>query len=364
MNLAAKPWLKMTGRIISEYHILIITVIILALTFIYYTWECSTPITKHWLSWFDPIIIFEYKYDVNGILFYIPLFYAALIYWWRGVLIVWLVSMAIILQHIVYFSPDNASLTVNIFNLLVPLVVVIIIALELRWREQQRKIVAEREAERQTYMQQIFEAQEGERYHIARELHDDTTQTLLVIANRAQSLLNDAGSQLSPQVKEQTESIRDAILQVSEEMRRLSLNLRPDLLDSMGLLPALRWLVERLEQEDKINAQMVVSGVARQLPHEREVIIFRFVQEALSNIRRHSEATKAVVNLEFDQETVIIKIQDNGKGFELPEKIGEFTSEGKLGVVGMQERAGFLGGNFKINTAPNKGTTVSIEFKV
>jgi two-component system sensor histidine kinase DegS len=272
--------------------------------------------------------------------------------------------MAIILQHIVYFSPDNASLTVNIFNLLVPLVVVIIIALELRWREQQRKIVAEREAERQTYMQQIFEAQEGERYHIARELHDDTTQTLLVIANRAQSLLNDAGSQLSPQVKEQTESIRDAILQVSEEMRRLSLNLRPDLLDSMGLLPALRWLVERLEQEDKINAQMVVSGVARQLPHEREVIIFRFVQEALSNIRRHSEATKAVVNLEFDQETVIIKIQDNGKGFELPEKIGEFTSEGKLGVVGMQERAGFLGGNFKINTAPNKGTTVSIEFKV
>jgi hypothetical protein len=74
----------------------------------------------------------EYKYDLNGILFYIPLFNAALIYWWRGVLIVWLVSMAIILQHIVYFSPDNASLTVNIFNLLVPLVVVIIIALKLR----------------------------------------------------------------------------------------------------------------------------------------------------------------------------------------------------------------------------------------
>jgi two-component system sensor histidine kinase DegS len=217
------------------------------------------------------------------------------------------------------------------------------------------------EKERQVYMSQIFKAQEDERRRIARELHDDTIQELLVIANRAQTLVSGDGNETTVGMRERAEWIRDAILHLLENLRRLSLDLRPSVLDDIGLVPALRLMVDHLNQEDEINTKMVVQGTEKKLRPEAEVTIFRIVQEALNNVRRHAKATEAVVALKFAPECLEIMVKDNGKGFSLNETIRNLTAEGKLGLIGMQQRAQLINSTFNIYSQPGKGTLVSIE---
>ncbi len=360
MNPVMKFRSRGTGRIARNPHFWAIILISLALGVIYYG---TTVLVDAKFPWFIDFVIFEIRYDLHGSLFFIPFLYAAIVFWWRGALITWLCSFIVMLPPMVYLSFTTPSLVRNIFFALAPLMVVLLIILELRWRERERETLAERETERQTYMSQIFRAQEDERQRIAQELHDDTTQTLLVIANRAQSLVSDDAIKAAPEAREQAEWIRDTVLQVSENVRRLSLDLRPSILDNIGLVPALRWLVDRLNQENGIDTRIVVKGAKRKPPPGTDVIIFRIVQEALSNIRRHSEATKVWVALEFVPEFFRITVQDNGRGFPLPETMAKLTTEGKLGLIGMQQRAKFLDGTVKIHSEPGKGTSVSLEVK-
>ena len=135
-----------------------------------------------------------------------------------------------------------SSLMTNITALLMPFLVVSIVAFELKWRRKDRKIFAEREVERQVYIAKVLESQENERRRIAQELHDDTIQTLLVIANRAEALIP-SGDDGIGEVRRNAEWIRDTTLEAVEGLRRASLDLRPSILDDLGLVPALRWLV-------------------------------------------------------------------------------------------------------------------------
>jgi len=359
------PWLRETDKSLYNPRLITLVIIVAGLTALYYVYF-YTDIDAYgdWREWLWHLEVFEFRNDLNGGLFYLPFLYAALMFWWRGVLITWLVSMVLMLPHIIDYSSDIASLLSNIFFLLVPLMIVSFISLEMKWREKERSTLAEREGDRQVYMSQIFKAQENERQRIAQELHDDTTQSLLVIANRVQSLVADECIGNHPHLKENAEWVRDAILSVSEDMRRLSLDLRPAILDNLGLIPALRWLVNRLMQEGEIDAKIVIRGDDRKLNLETEVIIFRIVQEALNNIRRHSGATKAVVVFEFAPDTIRLKVRDNGKGFHLPQTIGNLPSRGKLGIIGMLQRSKLLNGTFDISSEPGKGTTVVIEAKI
>ncbi len=341
-------------RMIHSIHFWIIITLMLALTLVYYTF-------KDWFPWFFSFFVFEYKNDIVGSLFLIPFIYASLVFWWRGSLIVWLLSAAAMLPCVMYYSFSLEKLMINVVLSLVPLMIVIIIALEQKWRETQKRILAEREEERQIYMSQIFKTQENERQRIAQELHDGTMQELLVIANRAQVLVSGDGNETTVEKRERAEWVRDAILQVLEDVRRLSLDLRPSVLDDIGLVPALRWLTDHLDQDGGINTQVVVHGAERKLSSETEVTIFRIVQEALNNARRHSKATEAVVTLEFAPESLEITVQDNGDGFSLRETSGKLATEGKLGLIGMQQRAKFLNSTFNIYSQPGKGTLVSIE---
>jgi signal transduction histidine kinase len=103
------------------------------------------------------------------------------------------------------------------------------------------------------------------------------------------------------------------------------------------------------------------SGSERRLPTEVEVILFRIAQEALSNVRRHSKATSAEVKVEFEDNKARIIVKDDGKGFAMPETMGNMVKEGRLGLVGMQERIQLLNGSLKIQSEPGKGTTVMVE---
>ena len=358
------------ARVVHNPHFWLIVFLTCAITGFYiFAYYARTAPISDLTPFIRRLIYFEIVNKIHGSLFFIPFVYAAIAFWWRGAVIVWLLATAAILPWILYVSMNPESFVRNTLFTFIPSMLVLLILFQIKWRENQRKIAAEREAQRRVYLSQVFSAQEDERQRIARELHDDTTQSLLVIANRAQSLLADdscqaLGCEQSREARSETEWIRDQILKVSEGVRRLSLDLRPSILDNMGLVPAVRWLTANLNQENGTDAQISVKGGNRRLMPENDVVIFRIIQEALSNVRRHARASKVVVTLEFTPATLKITVRDNGAGFHVPERIGHFTAEGKLGMIGMQQRVQFLGGTLAIRSHPGKGTSVSAEVRV
>jgi two-component system sensor histidine kinase DegS len=314
-----------------------------------------------WLWYLD---IFEFRTQFHGLLFCIPLIYTAIIFWWRGVLIMWLISVALTMPLAIQYRPFPFQVLINIFYLCIPLLIVSFITLELNWRNKEQRSLLEREKERQTYVAQIFKAQEDERKRLAQELHDDTIHSLLVIASRVENMANDGGIHTEERIKKESGVIRSEILRVSDDLRRLTLDLRPGILDNIGFIPALRWLVDRLNQEGQVNTRMIIKGEERKVPHGTDVILFRIVQEALNNTRMHAKATEATVTVEFDAESTKITIYDNGKGFALPKRINALASKGKLGLIGIQERMRSIKGTCYIQSKPEQGTSISIEFKI
>ena len=141
-------------------------------------------------------------------------------------------------------------------------------------------------------MQKVSEAQEAERKRIARELHDETAQSLVVILRDLDDLAS-GNSRLS------AKDIREEVRKVLEGVRRFSQELRPSILDDLGLIPALNWLTSDLTKNFGITVDSEVIGNQRQLPQETELMLFRITQEALTNVRKHSKATKASVKVDF-----------------------------------------------------------------
>lgn len=209
------------------------------------------------------------------------------------------------------------------------------------------------------YLRQVTRAQEEERKRIARELHDDTAQELVALSRRLDGLISSA--KLSTQDIASLEELRQQTDNILDGVRRFSQDLRPSILDDLGLVPALEWLTSDLSNHFGIAIGMGLFGSAHRFPPETELVLFRIAQEALRNVCKHSEASRAWVTLEFGEDKTILTIKDNGKGFAIPESIGDLASAGKLGLAGMQERARLLNGSFKVESELGKGTTVSVE---
>jgi PAS domain S-box-containing protein len=210
------------------------------------------------------------------------------------------------------------------------------------------------------YLREITRAQEEERKRIARELHDSTAQNLIALMHKLENLLNDKGKLPIRQVKELWglyENLRDVL----QEVRRYSRDLRPSILDDLGLAPALEWLTGELQNNYGIESNLKVVGLDRRLPPEAELLLFRIVQESLMNVAKHARASKAQVEVELNDKRVRVTVSDNGVGFQPPEIMGNLLYTGKLGLAGMQERVQLLGGKLKIDSTPGKGTTVRVE---
>jgi two-component system, NarL family, sensor histidine kinase DegS len=357
--LPTKLGLNKASKILINPHLWLLLALIIIIAIPYYFDFTSL---RNRAEWIWQLRIIEYVCHINGILIVLPLIYAALVFGWIGALVVWGFSFSVVFPSIIYFSNGLTSLLNNILLLVVPIIIIILVMLIMKWGQRERQIYRDREAERQTYMQQVLQAQEDERKSIASELHDGTIQTLFVLSNDIQGLLEDNNG-FSPAVNNQMESFRDTVTRMSEDLRRLCVKLRPSILDNIGLMEALRWLVDNINGKN-IQAQLLVYGDNRKLGSSIEVMIFRFVQEALSNVKKHSGATKVTVEMNFAADAIKICIVDNGKGFTVPKPIGKFALERKLGLLDMQERANLLNGNFDINSRPGEGTVISLELKV
>lgn len=213
------------------------------------------------------------------------------------------------------------------------------------------------------YLRQITQAQEEERKRIARELHDDTAQSLFAISRQIDNFMRDTVDLSDIQIAF-LQQIRRRIGETLQGVRQFSQDLRPPIIDDLGLLPAIQWLVKQMEEEHKIATKLTVSGNHRRFAPEIELIVFRVVQEALRNVYRHAQAAKVEVVVEFKASSFHMAISDNGKGFQFPENIGDLSRKGKLGLVGMQERVMLLNGTLSVKSKPGKGTVISVQAKI
>ena len=211
-----------------------------------------------------------------------------------------------------------------------------------------------------TYVQQITKIQEEERNRIARDLHDDTAQALYVLTRQVDNYIRSSPN-LTPDTTVFLKGLVEQIKTVSQGVRRFSQDLRPPLLDDLGLLSTIRWLTGDMEQRTHIIVKLTVTGKERRLAQHVELAIFRIVQEALRNVEKHASATTVDVKIEYAEGKINITVTDNGKGFKLAGEVGELPREGRLGLMGMKERAHLLGGNINIKSEINHGTEVSIE---
>jgi signal transduction histidine kinase len=213
------------------------------------------------------------------------------------------------------------------------------------------------------YARQITQAQESERRRIARELHDDTIQSMVALSRQLEALatpenlLSEAGSQRIRELQEQTGG-------VIKRVRRFSQDLRPSILDDLGLLPTLEELTADLNRQDGLQAEFRVKGEERRLSSEMELTMFRIAQEALNNVRKHAEATRVVTTVELSDSVVTMTVEDNGRGFHPPTLTDHPTAAGKLGLIGMHERARLLGGSLSVDSVPGEGTRVVVKVPV
>ena len=213
------------------------------------------------------------------------------------------------------------------------------------------------------YLQQITKAQEEERKRIARDLHDDTAQALYALTRQVDNFVR-SNSNLPVDNAAFLKDLREQLGKVLQGVRHFSQDLRPSILDDLGLLATLRWLVDELKKQSGIELDLRVLGFERRLEPHVELMLFRIVQEALRNIVKHAEASKVEVEMDFGEDKIRVSISDNGKGFKLSGDLGDLPRVGRLGLAGMEERARLLGGSLRIQTEPDKGTTVMVEVPI
>lgn len=209
--------------------------------------------------------------------------------------------------------------------------------------------------------QKIIKIQEEERKRVAREIHDGPAQNLANVVLKAEiceQLIQDGrDNDLKKELLELKEAVRDSL----REVRKIIHNLRPMVLDDLGLVPAIKRLAEEIESgESQVKINILVIGKETRLDTTIEIAVYRVIQEALNNSRKYAEATSTQVKLEFLDDRISAVIEDDGVGFDSRLINERLVSGDHFGLYGMRERVELLGGSFKVRTAPGKGTRVTI----
>ena len=208
-------------------------------------------------------------------------------------------------------------------------------------------------------LQLIISTQEEERRRIARGLHDETSQALTSLAVNLEAVA-DALPLDSDEVKARLKRIQSIAIKTLDEIHKVIWELRPTLLDDLGLVAAVEWHAENYLETAGVKVHLETAGQERRLPIKMETALFRIIQEAITNIIRHSKAESASISIEFEENSVAVHIEDDGIGFDLDEAMSK-TREGRgLGLLGMRERVELWGGILTIRSSPGQGTQIDI----
>jgi two-component system sensor histidine kinase UhpB len=204
----------------------------------------------------------------------------------------------------------------------------------------------------------VTTGQEEERKRLARELHDETLQSLIALNQRVMMVRRQAEF---AGVQESLLEIEAMIAQAMQELRRLTRALRPIYLEDLGLVAALEMLAMETSEASQIPVKFTAEGEEIRLPDHVEIAVFRISQETLSNIMRHSEATNAEMVINFKPKGIVLTISDNGKGFIPPSNPADLSNIGHYGLLGIHERAELIGANITIQSGLGHGSKISLQ---
>ena len=350
-----RKWQRMSGTRSAFW----VVVVLLATTAVFHY---LTPQTRLF-----PLAVktFLTRHAVERIIFVLPVAVATAAFRQKGGIITLILVVLIMLPRAIWLSisPPDALVETAAAVVLGTLVIRMIEA-QAREKSLHQKLAAKNARLYESmrfYIRGITRAQEEERRRIARELHDETIQMLIVLSRRIEALISlDPRSEIAAQLR----SIQDLIRDMSGGMRRFVRDLRPPTLDDLGLVSAIRGVTGDVTKKDGIKAELAVSGEERRLAPEEELTLFRITQEALNNVRRHSGASRVLVQLEFHPGKVQVIVDDNGRGFDAPKRMDDLVSTGRLGLVGIDERARTLGGTLAIHSEPGRGTKIIVDVPV
>ncbi|MCE7981580.1 MAG: HAMP domain-containing protein [Caldilinea sp. CFX5] len=225
-----------------------------------------------------------------------------------------------------------------------------------RLAETFNQMVARLEANAQRLQQlsrQILQAQEEERHRLARELHDEAAQALTSLLVHLRLLER---AHTPAEAQQRVQELRVLTAQALEEVRRVALDLRPTILDDLGLGPALAWRVDEFNTIEGMHATIAIHGLEQRLPRDVELVFYRVGQEALSNVVRHAQARQVTVNLQRIDGQVTLEVSDDGQGFD-PTAVRGNNGQG-FGLLGMRERMGMIDGELTIVSTLGAGTQV------
>ncbi len=220
-----------------------------------------------------------------------------------------------------------------------------------------RRFGARTEALRSELLRHLITAQEEERKRIARELHDETSQGLSALIVSLETIGMEIGRTSRP-----LQTARSVAVSLLEGIRRLIGDLRPALLDDLGLVPAIAWFAEQRLQAMGIEVDLQCSlPDETRLPPALETALFRISQEAINNIARHAGATRVAIGLRVAEDRAVLSVEDNGRGFEPACDVTQAAQGPCLGLRGIRERASILGGEFRLRTAPGQGVKLEVQ---
>jgi PAS domain S-box-containing protein len=206
----------------------------------------------------------------------------------------------------------------------------------------------------------VLEAQEAERRAIAHELHDEIGQALTAVSLDLQALQTRATDATRPLIDSALEITRGVIAQV----RELSLDLRPSLLDDLGLAAAIRWSLDRHEQRLGWTTELRGDLGDTRVPGAIETACFRVAQEALTNVAKHAGARTVSVDVRYDDGELVLVVRDDGQGFDVDEERTKAAAGNSIGLLGMEERVTSAGGRFAVESERSRGTTVRARFPI
>jgi signal transduction histidine kinase len=209
----------------------------------------------------------------------------------------------------------------------------------------------------QTLFQQLMHVQEQERRQLARDLHDEIGQALTAVKMNLQTLQRSGGSAASASPLDDSLTIIDGIM---HHVRDLALDLRPSLLDDLGLVSAVRWYVSRQAERAGWTADVAAEESLSRLPPDLAIACYRLVQEAVTNAMRHAKASHISVSLQRQDDDLDIRIRDDGTGFDVLAVQSRVSQRQSLGLLGMEERVRLLDGRLVIDSHPGKGTEVRV----
>ena len=206
----------------------------------------------------------------------------------------------------------------------------------------------------------VVQAQEAERGRVALDLHDHITQLLCAVLVRSQTLADQLPAREGP-LKREALKLRELLGQTADEVERISRNLRPGVLEQLGLDTVLRDTSTEFAKRTGVSLKLACVSLTVRLPGDIELTLYRILQEALQNVALHARARHVEVSLTKQDGWVQLVIHDDGISFDLEQHPASPKKQGRLGLLSMRERAAYVGGTLSVKSAPGKGTTITVQ---